>query len=904
MPDTATSNPFERDEQPRYTVFVLEDNKELNELIQRQLRREGYTTQGSSDAEQAIQILETIPKPILILDYQLGSMTAKEGLELITKHLRKLPFIIMTGYGDERLAVEMMKLGAHDYIIKDTNLVTTIPKVVRRVLRDLEKDDRLIEAELALRDSEANLKALFGSMVQPFVLLDKNAIILTFNAAAERFAKEHFNVMVQIKKSIFEYIPPAYLDRVKALFQNCFKGNLLYFERMLHLPNGISLWYEIEYLPVFDQAGIVSRIGFSLLDITPRKQSEELLRRFERVVSATPDLVSMVDRNYTYRLVNRSYLDIYRKTEDQIVGHTVAQLHGEDTFFNIIKPNLDRCLEGEIIHYQSWFTFANIDRKFYSMTYYPYYNAENSIEGVVVSGRDISELKRVQDALVESREQLTLVTDSIPLLIAHIDATDKYLYVNKAYSNFLGMSKESILAKHVWEIVGVEEFQNRAQERINVFQGQDVVFEAVIANTSSEPRTMRTSLIPQFDPDRNVKAYFSLSQDITEERRAEERFRQMQKTESLGMLAGNVAHDFNNLLQAMLAQTSVALSKLSADDSSRSHIEKAIFTTERAADLTRQLLAYSGRGTFEIKVINLSNLITENFHLLELVIPKNVRLQFQLNKSIKPIQADAGQLQQILMNLVINAAEAIDSGSGTISIQTAQHTIDTDSNEFHTAADSPLGPGEYVILEVADTGCGMDPSMVRRIFDPFFTTKFTGRGLGLAAVLGIVSTHHGGISIRSEPGKGTSFKIAFPVSEGICQPDHAPDHDAMSPTRARAVLIIDDEDFVREAVKDVLETFQTSFFLACDGYEGIELYKQHADEIDIVLLDLSMPGLNGEQTFRKLKEIDPNVRVILTSGYTEEDATKHFPGKGLAGFIQKPFSPQKLIAKLDEFLGP
>ncbi len=381
--------------------------------------------------------------------------------------------------------------------------------------------------------------------------------------------------------------------------------------------------------------------------------------------------------------------------------------------------------------------------------------------------------------------------------------------------------------------------------------------------------------------------------DVTARRQAEETLRQAQKMESLGILAGGVAHDFNNLLVAMLGQASLARHKLAEDAPAAPHIDKVIRAAERAADLTRQMLAYSGQGQFEVRPLRLNQLIQENLHLFEVAMPKNVRLEAQLRESLPLIEADTGQMQQVIMNLILNGAEAIGEQSGTVRVWTALEEVAVGQADLMQFTGRPLAAGTYVVLGVEDDGSGMEPATISRIFDPFFTTKFTGRGLGLAAVLGIVRAHAGGLTVDSQPDKGTTFRLYFPMAPD--QPEPPPPSSPGASDARGLVLVIDDEEGVREAVSEILDLDGWKVMAAADGTAGLELFRRHVSEVRLVLLDLSMPGLSGRETFAGLQAIRPDVPVLLCSGYSRDEAVSRFAQLAPTGFLQKPFSTRQLI---------
>lgn len=385
---------------------------------------------------------------------------------------------------------------------------------------------------------------------------------------------------------------------------------------------------------------------------------------------------------------------------------------------------------------------------------------------------------------------------------------------------------------------------------------------------------------------------------ITMRKRADADFIQLekqllhaQKLESLGVLAGGIAHDFNNILMAIIGNADLALRKLPPESPVFTNLHEINNAAGRAADLAKQMLAYSGKGRFVVEAIDLNRLIDEMLHMLRVSISKMSVLRFNPVASIPAIEADATQIRQIIMNLVINASEAIGERSGVIAINTGWMECDRDYLR-NNWVDDTIAEGTYVYLEIADTGCGMDDQTISKIFDPFFTTKFTGRGLGMAAVQGIVRGHKGSIRVYSEVGRGTTFKLLFPASE---KPLQQSPRDAVGDQwrGSGTALLVDDEETVRATGAKLLRELGFKVLTACDGREAMETFKANPD-ISFVLLDLTMPHMDGEKCFRELKALNPKVKVVLSSGYNEQDVTQRFVGKGLAGFIQKPYKLSEL----------
>ncbi|HEX9080405.1 MAG TPA: ATP-binding protein, partial [Desulfuromonadaceae bacterium] len=378
------------------------------------------------------------------------------------------------------------------------------------------------------------------------------------------------------------------------------------------------------------------------------------------------------------------------------------------------------------------------------------------------------------------------------------------------------------------------------------------------------------------DPN-GVRLYVGTGRDISDQKRAEEERLSLernllhtQKLESLGVLAGGIAHDFNNLLAAILGNLDLTLFRLDPASPAVAGITRAIQACRRASDLTQQMLAYSGKGVFQLKEIDLGRVVEENLELLRTTVPKAITLTLDTTNDLPLVNADPGQIQQVVMNLITNASEAIGDAPGTIVVTTGVRECDESLLKRSRLPEKPP-PGRYASIEVSDSGCGMDQETQSRIFEPFFTTKFTGRGLGMSAILGIIKAHNGAILMESEPGRGTTFTVLLPVStedRGIPREEAAPQEPAEArPGFTGTVLVVDDEPVVREICVDYAGSFGFDTLSASDGVEAVELFRQHADAIVLVILDLTMPRMDGVATFRELKRIRPSVKVIASSGY-------------------------------------
>ena len=381
---------------------------------------------------------------------------------------------------------------------------------------------------------------------------------------------------------------------------------------------------------------------------------------------------------------------------------------------------------------------------------------------------------------------------------------------------------------------------------------------------------------------------------VSERQALEDQIQYAQRLESLSVLAGGIAHDFNNLLTGILSNAGTARRKLAASDAAQHHLSEIVQGSRLAAHLTGQLLAYAGKGQFHIVARDLTAEVLEIRDLLETSVRRKATLDFHLADRLPAILADPTQIQQVLMNIVINASESVD---GDVSVRIETHALDVEEKDLRElVSGSPLAPGRCVAVDVTDTGSGMAPETLERIFDPFFTTKTSGRGLGLAATVGIVHRHGGGIRVTSRLGEGTSFRVIFPASNQSVRPSvESPVTDLSG---YGVVLVVDDDDYVLQAVYVALESYGYSVLLANSGAAAIELFEEHRDHIDLVLLDMLMPGMSGEETFRALLAIQPDVKVLLSTGYAPDEAAQRFTEDGLVGFLRKPYEPDELAMEV------
>ena len=530
---------------------------------------------------------------------------------------------------------------------------------------------------------------------------------------------------------------------------------------------------------------------------------------------------------------------------------------------------------------------------------------------VAVQLYEVTGQKRAEQQALERDTRLHALVTSAMDAIVSLDEELRIVLFNPAAEKMFRCSAADAIGKEFSQLIAP---QHRVQHREQVLEfaqsglasrrigtlgelsgqrasGEEFPLEAALSQCTVEKKQLLTLVL----------------RDSSERRRAEDerlkflsQIQQTQKLESLGVLAGGIAHDFNNLLMAVLGHADLALDALPASSEAREDLAEIRRAAQRATELCKQMLAYSGKGRFVIQPVEMQKVVEEMLHMLRVSISKNAIMKLNFSPNMPSVDADASQLRQVVMNLVVNASEAIGERSGVITISTG--AMDCDRQYLSESwLDEQLPEGMYVFIEVADSGVGMDAETRTRIFDPFFTTKFTGRGLGLAAVLGIVRGHRGAIKVYSELGRGTTFKVLFPASERAEVPQEASAIRGIYEGKG-TVLLVDDDESVRAVGRKMLERIGFSVVTAADGAEAIARFRERADDIICAIVDLTMPHVDGAETFRELRRMRPGVRVILSSGYNEQDVTQRFVGKGLAGFIQKPYQLSTLVAVLKDVL--
>jgi PAS domain S-box-containing protein len=637
----------------------------------------------------------------------------------------------------------------------------------------------------------------------------------------------------------------------------------------------------------------------TIQDITDLVAQEQALHskteELDRFFSLSIDLLCIANLEGRFLRLNAAWTSV--------LGWALSELEGQD-FLRLVHPDdvaATRLAVQDLAHGQNVLNFINRYRTKSGDYRSIEWRAAPAPGGLIyAAAHDVTQRMETERALRASEERFRRVFELVPNPVTLSELDGKMLDCNRAFTRVTGYDREEILGR---KTVDFNLWPDPAQRKLlTETMAREGEFHEVEVNIRRKDGKVRTMLFSGRLLELEGRAVMLMtSQDVTDQRILEKQMLHTQKLESLGVLAGGIAHDFNNLLTGVLGNADLALLELSPVAPARECLTAISDSARRASELCRQLLAYSGKGRFLVQPVDLAELVQEMGHLLSVSISKKVVLKYHFTRNLPSVDADVTQMRQVIMNLIVNASEAIGERSGVISVTTGLARCDAAYLGGCFAAEN-VTPGDFVYLEIADTGKGMDRTVLDRVFDPFFTTKFTGRGLGLPAVLGIVRGHNGAIRVYSEPGRGTTFRLLFPVAAST--PARAPEKSGQNqPWKGTGnILVVDDEETVRNLTRRMLERTGFSVTVANDGREALEKFEQNRDSINLVVLDLTMPHVDGEACFRGLRQMSPNVKVILTSGYNEQDVVNLFAGKGLAGFIQKPYTSDELIGKVREIL--
>ncbi|MBN2702649.1 MAG: PAS domain S-box protein [Pontiellaceae bacterium] len=795
---------------------------------------------------------------------------------------------------------------------------------------------KLIESHLnerKLRESEALMRLVIKHDPDGVAVLDREMV---FRACSDRFLEDYDLVEEDVLGRAFYEVLPTFTLRWREVHDRVLQGGVERKEDDIYKRSDGSVCYtRWECRPWYAEEGEIAGTVFYSEITTERKlaelalyeakdAAEQGMAELEAVLGHVKSGIVVFDMQEMVVHVNETFARIhgYESTAGLLTDGEFFrknfQLYSypERTAVPFEKWPLERLYCGELLENVIYYVQRKDSGRERVVSFYgtPIRNADGMAELEVLILDDMTQQLEARAQLEQSERMHRKLFEASPvgMFVVHAEE-ERVLNVNSLGCEMLGYAKDDLLemAPRSYICGASSEGSDYDLFRDAILRGED--FSGITRARRSDGTLFPIEVFGTPIIYQPGLCALVLVKDITERRKREEkdrvmqeRMEQTQRLESLGVLAGGIAHDFNNLLMAIIGYADLALMDLSPLSPAASDIAEIKVSSKRAADLCTQLLAYSGKGRLEEKTFSISDLVEEMLHMLKTCISKKCVLNLNLKKDLPITAGDPSQMRQIIMNFVLNASEAIGDRSGVIAVTTSTMVCTTEYFEAGYVL-KPEKPGLYVALEVSDNGSGMDAETLNRIFEPFFTTKFSGRGLGLSAVLGIIRSHGGGLRVYSELGVGTTFKVLFPVvQEGSASADLLSVGDEevadLSWRGHGTVLLVDDEETVRSVCCRKLNRLGFDVLTADNGLDGVALYREKRDEIDLVILDLTMPKMGGEEAFRELRAINPEVKVVLSSGYTRMDVISRFSGKKISGFLRKPFTMGELLVVLSALL--
>lgn len=759
-----------------------------------------------------------------------------------------------------------------------------------------------------------SLESAFEFNQHVMVIFDLEGRVSMVNRAARESCLALFGWRLTSGDALVDILGSGQAEKVRPFFLEAQAGRQVVVEQDFPLPSGSSRWFEVAFQPLFDDKGRLFGVLLTGTDITDRK-------RVELDLWASREELAALVRSFPAPIIvleGEGLVAVWNPAAERTFGWRAEEALGRPS---LIIPEGEReenarvvAAVGQgrvVINHESVRRRKDGSLVEVSLSAAPIHDGSGRITGQVEVLVDSSERRAAERALAESEARYREIFDHGVLGIFRSTVEGRFLVANPAMARFLNYeSPEQLIA--ACPDISRDLYFDPEQRRVihdTLRENPSLhTFEVPLKKRGGGVAQVRMNLRLQRAPDGGEQYFEGFIEDITREVEAEQqrqylesRMQQLHKLESLGVLAGGVAHEFNNLLMVILGNASLARLDLDREHPSQASLSKVENAARRAADLTGRMLAYSGGGRFVTQATDMSRFIESQQDLIQALVHGRAEIKLVLAEQLPEVDLDLDQMRQLLTNLVNNAAEAVTGALGVVTIRTG--VVDADRKYLSCAhLDEGLEPGRYVFLEVEDNGAGIGRENRERLFEPFFSTKFTGRGLGLSAVLGIARSHRGTVCLRTEPGLGSAFRVLIPprvVPEEV----PAPAPPVSRPRRGKPrILLAEDHELVREVTRRILEREGFKVTVAVDGIETVQLFSAAPHSFDLLVVDLTMPRMGGAEAVARIRQIQPDVRVILSSGFNEVSATLRFANLELSGFIQKPYQPQDLVAKIRAIL--
>jgi PAS domain S-box-containing protein len=872
-------------------VLIVEDSLPDARLIQHALAHSGYTPVVTQvDDEPGFAAALAAGPDVILCDWNLPQFDALRALEIVREQAPEVPFLIVSGSIGEEAAVQAMKLGASDYLLKDR--LGRLGQAVKQALvqHDLRATERRAREEL--RSSEEKYRALADSLPQLVWTVRPDGELEYLNHRSREYTGQ---AAVGLAGWNWEsVIHPTDASRVLGMWTEVLRtGVPRDVEFRIRRSDGEYRWHISRQVAVRDSSGAIVRWVGTCTDIHDQKTTAEMLARDAQILASVRDSVIVTDLEGVVAYWNEGATRLFGWTAEEMIGRPYADRF-PDPVRQVVAEEIRKRTEGS--EWQGEYEDYRKDgtRVWIHARVCPFADATDRVVGVLGLAYDLTDRKRAE-------ESLAAVMRSVNDGIITIDESGTIQSANPAVERIFGYPEAELVGRNIGLLMP-EPPQSKHEDYIGNYlrtgSPKIIGIGREIEALRKDGRRFPADLsVTEFWVD-GERFFTGVVRDITERKRLEEQYRQAQKMEAVGQLAGGVAHDFNNLLTVINGYGELVAARLPSDHPAQELIQQMVGAGERAVTLTRQLLAFSRKAMIEPRVLDLEVVVADLSKMLRRIVGEDVRLTVVANPDSGAVKADLGQIEQVILNLVVNSRDAMPRG-GELTI--GVRNIDLDEASLRNSLDA--GPGRHVLLSVSDTGCGMDRETLSRIFEPFFTTKGErGTGLGLATVHGIVKQSGGHITTESAVGVGTTFNIYLPrvPREG---PAATRGQDlAASAQGGEIVLLVEDETAVRVLACAALRRAGYKVLEAHDAATALPIVERHTDRFDLLVTDVVMPGMSGRELAERVRGLLPEVKVLFVSGYTDDAVVRHGILATEVAFLQKPFTPSSLVRKVREVL--
>jgi two-component system cell cycle sensor histidine kinase/response regulator CckA len=880
--------------------FLVVEDDEDDFLHIRQLLKKSVgeaDVERAATAEAAMAMANDHPHDLCIVDYRLGDKDGLEVLRELKNRDEAAPVIFLTGHGDEEVAVQAMKAGATDYLLKSKLNAQSLESAVRYALTLGKEQESVRVARRALGASEQRFRALVENSSDAITLLDAQGTIIYASQSIRGllgYAPEEL-----VETNAFEYLHPEDEAGARETFVAILQAPGIPLRLEYRCRNKDDEWRFLEATMTNRlQESAVGAVVINQRDITERRQAEGELRKLSSAVEQSADIVVMTDRNGVIEYVNPAFETLTGYTREETVGRTPRILKSGRQDADFYQRMWAMLLAGKV------FRGVLVNRKKNGKLYWaektitPIVDERGQLRNFIANDRDITQRRTAEEALKSSEERYRLLFERNLAGVYRTSAGEKFTEANDSLARMLGYESGTELLGQDTADFFDNPIEREALKRELEAHGQVVSYELHARRKDGSDTWALLSSTLLRDQQGNVAGREGTVLDITERRGLEQQLLHSQKMDAVGQLAGGVAHDFNNLLMVISSYAELLADSIGGNAKAQYQAGEILKAARRAAGLTRQLLAFSRKQVMSPRIMDLNTVLADIGRMLPRLIGEDIRVEVRPGASLWKVKADPVQVEQVIMNLAVNARDAMPRG-GHLVLETSNVELDEEYARRHVG----VLPGEHVMLTVSDTGCGIPADILPRIFEPFFTTKelSKGTGLGLPTVYGIVKQSGGSIWVYSEVDHGTVFKVYLPRAASVAEKYYEERPAAPPPRGSETILMVEDEEAVRESTCEYLTSRGYTVLQGKDGADALQVLEHFAGKIHLLITDVIMPGMSGAELGKRVRELRPDIRVIYISGYTESTVVRHGV-EAKAGFLQKPFTLTALAGKVREVL--